>query len=125
MRILLDTHIYLWVLTDDKMLSAKARDILYSSSEIYISSASIWEAAIKIKLKKLKADLNLLVTSIGASGFIELPITSEHALALDELPEIHNDPFDRILIAQAITEPLKLITSDKLLKDYSALVEIV
>ena len=125
MRLLLDTHIFLWWTKDDRRLSKIARSKILQASEVYISSASIWEAAIKIQLKKLDCDIDQLIGAIAESGFLELPITAHHAAAVLQLPEIHRDPFDRILIAQAISEPLAFLTADPALKNYSGLVEVV
>lgn len=125
MRFLLDTHIFLWCVNNEKKLSSSVRSKILNAAEVYISSASIWEIVIKIKLKKLEADVNLLIEAISKSGFIELPITAYHAEAVSSLPEIHKDPFDRILIAQAITEPLTFITADEILQGYSSLIEVI
>lgn len=125
MRLLLDTHIFLWAIRDDRRLSKMTRSKLQNADEVYVSSASIWELMIKIKLKKLDADPKQLVNAIIASGFIELPVTARHAITTAELPDIHRDPFDRILVAQAICEPLTLITADANLEEYSDLVELV
>lgn len=125
MRLLLDTHVYLWWLQDHPNLSSQAKEKIATAQEVYISSASIWEASIKVGLGKLEVDLGALVTEIAKSGFLELPITSAHALAVRGLPDIHRDPFDRMLIAQTITEPLKLLTNDELLRGYSELVEVI
>jgi len=125
MRILLDTHIFLWAINEDASLSKKARMIISGATEIYISSASIWEAAIKIKLGKLDVQINKLVESISKSGFIELPITIVHAAKIYSLPHLHRDPFDRMLVAQTMSEPLCLVTSDKMLAQYSDLVEVI
>jgi PIN domain nuclease of toxin-antitoxin system len=125
MRLLLDTHIYLWCTNNDRKLSKKARVLIQDADEIYVSSASIWEAAIKNKLGKLKVDIDDLVSAIVASGFLELPITAKHAAAVNKLPSHHRDPFDRILIAQAMSEPLKLLTADEMLRSYSDLVEVI
>lgn len=125
MRLLLDTHIFLWWIKGDKKLPKPIKSKIETASEVYISSASIWESVIKIKLKKLDADVNQLVEAISASGFIELPITAAHAAAVSNLPDLHRDPFDRILIAQAISEPLTLLTVDGQLKGYSELVQII
>ncbi len=89
------------------------------------SSASIWECSIKIKLKKLDGDVNAIIEAISESGFFELPIISAHAAALVTLPDFHRDPFDRMLIAQAISEPLTLLTADGQLGKYSELVEVI
>lgn len=124
MRLLLDTHIFLWSVNDDRKLSKKARLLILNASEVYVSSVSIWEAAIKTKLGKLDANINELVSAISISGFIELPLTSNHSATLYQLPDLHRDPFDRILLAQTISEPLRFLTADKKLKGYSDLVEL-
>ena len=123
MRLLLDTHVFLWCVKDDRRLTKAAREILAGATEVYVSSASIWEAAIKAKLGKLEANVDALVSSIADSGFLELPITAKHAAALGRLPDVHNEPFDRMLIAQAISEPLRFLTADDALGQYSELVE--
>jgi PIN domain nuclease of toxin-antitoxin system len=123
--ILLDTHLYLWCINDDPALSPKAKALILEANEVYVSSVSIWEACIKIKLGKLDADMDSLISAITHSGFIELSLTAQHAGRTYQLPLLHRDPFDRILIAQALTEPLKFLTSDSKLKSYSDLVEIV
>jgi len=122
LRILLDTHIYLWWLDDSPQLSPAARTMIQEAETVYISSATLWEAVIKIGLGKLEADPAELVTGISESGFEPLPITPEHALALTGLANHHKDPFDRMLIAQAISEPLRLVTMDAVLSAYSELV---
>src|ERR1039457_4632959 len=125
MRLLLDTYVFLWCVKDDKRLTKAARVLLASAAEIYVSSASIWEAAIKAKLGKLAVNGDALVSSIADSGFLELPVTAKHAAAVIRLPDVHNDPFDRLLIAQAIMEPLRFLTADDALAQYSDLVELV
>lgn len=125
MRILLDTHVLLWWLNDDPKLSEEGRALIVEAQEAYVSSASIWEAAIKAGLGKLDVDIDLLAAEIARGGFTELPITFAHAAMVRTLPELHRDPFDRILIAQAIVEPLHLITSDAILTRYPALVKVV
>jgi PIN domain nuclease of toxin-antitoxin system len=125
MRLLLDTHIYLWCVKDDKQLSKKARTLIQDASEVYVSSASIWEAAIKAKLGKLSVQIDALARAITESGFLELPITTDHAAYVYQLPDLHRDPFDRMLIAQTISEPLRFLTADSFLQQYSKLVELV
>ena len=125
MRILLDTHIYLWWLEDHPKLSTAARTLIDDATEVYVSSASIWEASIKAGIGKLDVDVDALVAEIGRSGFSELQVSARHAAAVRGLLDIHNDPFDRILIAQAVCEPLRFLTHDGKLKGYSQLVEIV
>ena len=122
MRLLLDTHIYIWAVMDDPKLTATARKLILDADEVFVSSASIWEASIKAGLGKLEADVNLLVSEIQASGFAELPVRATHAAMVRDLPDIHRDPFDRLLIAQAMCEPLRLLTSDGHLGAYSDLV---
>ncbi|MBA3662272.1 MAG: type II toxin-antitoxin system VapC family toxin [Gammaproteobacteria bacterium] len=125
MNLLLDTHIFIWWLKDDKRLSKKARSLIKAAQSIYISSASIWEAGIKIKIGKLDADIDEVAAAIEKEGFLELPITAMHAAFVNQLPHYHRDPFDRMLIAQAISEPLRLLTVDEQLEPYSELVELV
>lgn len=125
MRLLLDTHVFLWCIKDDRKLSKQARSKILQASEVYISSASIWEVTIKVKLKKLEIDLSEMVDAIAKSEFSELPITTQHAIAVSRLPDLHRDPFDRMLIAQAISEPLTFLTADAELKNYSDLVELI
>jgi len=122
MRLLLDTHIFLWVVTDSRRLSAKARNLLRQADAIYVSSASIWEIAIKRRLGKIDAQPGELADAIEASGFLALPITPRHAATVESLPDHHRDPFDRLLVAQALHEPLRLVTADETLSRYSDLV---
>jgi len=125
MRILLDTHLFLWSIKDDRRLPKEARSKILHATDVYVSSASIWEICIKIQLGKLdigKTDISHVVEAIVQSGFCELPITATHAAAVSSLADIHRDPFDRILIAQALCEPLTFLTVDTQLKAYSDLV---
>lgn len=112
MRVLLDTHILLWVLTDDPKLSNKAKKLIESAAEIYISAATFWEMAIKVGLGKLTVDLEEIREYCLDSGFVELPITLEHAIAVKDLEHHHKDPFDRLIVATAMSEPMKLLTAD-------------
>jgi PIN domain nuclease of toxin-antitoxin system len=125
MRLLLDTHILIWILNDDPALSEGARSQLTSASQIFVSIASLWEIAIKVSLNKLKNDLIETQHDIEEFNFKILPITQEHILTLSRLARVHGDPFDRMLIAQAMSEPLHLITADKQLAAYSDLVMLV
>ncbi|NRR30018.1 type II toxin-antitoxin system VapC family toxin [Oxalobacteraceae bacterium] len=125
MRLLLDTHVLFWWLQDNHRLSTFARARIEAASEGYVSSASIWEASIKASTGKLKVNVNVLVTQILRNGFLPLGVTYAHAEQIALLPLIHRDPFDRMLIAQAICEPLTLLTADRVLADYSDLVEII
>ncbi len=118
MRLLLDTHAFLWWLRDDPKLSPAARQAISSpSSLVHVSAASIWEAAIKSQLGRLQVDGDL-VEEIKKNDFVELPITASHAALSGALPLHHRDPFDRMLVAQAGKESLQLITHDRRLADY-------
>jgi PIN domain nuclease of toxin-antitoxin system len=125
MRILLDTHIYLWWLTDSPKLSSATKQKIETATEVYISSASIWEAGIKISAGKLEADIDDLIEGIQENRFTELPITAKHAKQAAQLPDIHRDPFDRMLVAQTLCEPLRLLTADEQVAKYSELVDLV
>lgn len=125
MRLLLDTHILLWTMQSPRRLSAAARAIILGAPQIYVSSVSIWEVAIKVANRKLKVDVDILISNIADSGFFMLDITYAHAAAVANLPLIHRDPFDRMLVAQAMCEPMKLLTADRVLADYSPLVEVI
>lgn len=125
MRVLLDTHILLWALSDDPRLSIKARKLIENAAEIYVSAATFWEMAIKAGLGKLKVDLDEIREYCLESGFVELPITSEHAIAVKDLEHHHKDPFDRLIAATAISEPMRLITADQQLAQYTSLAILV
>lgn len=125
MRLLLDTHIFLWYLAASRKLPASIIARIASADIVYVSAASIWEASIKIRLGKLQADAQDLIAGIASSGFVELPINARHGAIAASLPEYHRDPFDRMLVAQAISEPLRLLTADDVLKQYSELVEVI
>ena len=117
MSLLLDTHVVLWWLTDDPALSDNIKDQLDHEPDVYVSAATVWEVAIKQAMGKLKEPADL-PERIRDSGFRELPITSEHAIAAGRLPLIHRDPFDRMLVAQAQRENLTLVTKDPHILEY-------
>ncbi len=125
MRLLIDTQIFIWAVTESEHLSDRARQIMLNAEEVYVSAASIWEIAIKARLGRLDGDPKEFVSAIEQSGFVELAISARHAVQVHELPLHHRDPFDRLLIAQAISEPLRLLTADKMLYKYSELVMTV
>ena len=117
-KYLLDTHILLWWVSDADKLSKEVFDIISDTrNQIYISSATIWEIAIKEGLGKLKVDANL-ETIIEENGFMELRISALCANNTKKLPSIHKDPFDRMLISQAIEKKLTLITKDRYIIQY-------
>jgi PIN domain nuclease of toxin-antitoxin system len=122
MQILLDTHIVYWHIYEPKRLPAMARQLMIDAEAIYVSSASIWEIAIKSRLGKITANPYRIQQRIEPSGFFELPVLSRHAVLVADPPLYHADPFDRILVAQAISEPLYLLTVDPQLRQYSELV---
>jgi len=125
MRLLLDTHVFLWVVMDSRKLKRPAREAILSANEVVVSAASIWEIAIKVRLGKIEGDPQQLVQAITDSGFSELPVGARHAAHVAKLPLHHGDPFDRLLLAQAITEPLRLLTVDTVLAQYTELVQVV
>ncbi len=126
MRILLDTHIFVWWLANDRKLPKKAEPfILDPDNEIHVSAASVWEIAIKQALGQIQVDPSLLVASIPDCGFRELPVTSRHAIETGKLPPHHRDPFDRLLVAQSLIEPMYLLTHNRQLTDYGDTVWVV
>ena len=118
MRVLLDTHILFWWFYEHKRLPPAAFEIVRNADAVFFSSASIWEIAIKSRLGKIRADPRELLEQIRRNDFFELPVLSKHALLVAALPMHHNDPFDRLLIAQAMSEPLRLVTVDARLQSY-------
>ncbi len=127
MRILLDTHVFIWATTDDILLSPKARNLILAASEVYVSAVSIWEIAIKSSLGKIAADAEEMLQAITTSGFRELPVRSAHAAQVAKLPlpTDHKDPFDRLLVAQSMIEPLVLLTADPKVVAYGGLTQAV
>lgn len=125
MRILLDTHVLLWALAGDARLGKAKSLILDRANEIAVSTASYLELAIKASQGKIDIDLSQIRVSVAASGYDELPVTGTHAEALAGLPWRHKDPFDRILVAQALAEPMRLLTADSAVARYSDTVMLV
>ena len=123
MKLLLDTHVLLWAAGQPERLPAAARALLDDPhNEPMFSSASLWEIAIKSGLGRddFQVDARLLRRGLLDNGYGELPVASEHAVAIDGLPPIHKDPFDRLLIAQAMVEGITLLTNDPLVAQYPA-----
>lgn len=128
MKLLLDTHILLWTAADSPRLSKSARDLISNPvNEPVFSVVSLWEIAIKGRLGRddFRADPRLLRRSLIENGFQELPVTGDHAVAVDGLPDIHKDSFDRILIAQSMTEGMLLVTADTIVARYPAPIRLV
>jgi len=125
MRLLLDTHVLIWMAFSPDRLSTKARRAIQShDNEIYFSVISLWEIGVKRALgrKDFLFDPYVLRRELISRGFIELSVTGEHALAVNQLPSLHGDPFDRLLLCQAIVDGLTIITKDKLIAQYSVTV---
>ncbi|GIK36003.1 MAG: twitching motility protein PilT [Gammaproteobacteria bacterium] len=128
MKLLLDTHLLLWAAGMPERLSAPARSLLEApDNEIFFSAASLWEIAIKRSLGRdhLQLDVRLLRRGLLDNGYSELPVGSEHAVAVASLPAIHKDPFDRMLVAQAMVEGISLLTSDSVVAQYPGPVRLV
>ncbi len=125
MRVLLDTHLLYWWFYDTKKLSRNAEALIRGAEDVFVSAASIWEITIKVRLGKMDARPQDVMNWIVKNDFIELPVAFRHAALVADLPLHHGDPFDRLLVAQAMSEPLHLLTVDEQLKPYSELVVVV
>ena len=125
MRILIDTNIVLWAMSGSTKLSKAARREIEQADAVYVSAASLWEIGIKVGLGKLDVDIDELSVLLTEAGFEPLPLSWKHARAIHALPHHHRDPFDRMLVAQAISEPLRLVTHDAQLAKYSDVVVVV
>ena len=131
MRLLLDTHIALWAVVDDRRLGPTATDLIADpANEVFVSAASLWEIAIKHRLARGNAN-DMPVSAQEAFGYFReagyalLDIAATHVLAVERLPMLHADPFDRILVAQALTVPLRLLTRDARVARYSDTVIVI
>ena len=121
MRLLLDTHVVLWAATDSPRLTPRARALLQSTENtLVVSAATHWEISIKNSLVRPDFDVDLvsLRSGLQANGYVDLPVTAAHAAVLAGLPDLHRDPFDRMLVAQALSEGLTLVTADDRILDY-------
>jgi PIN domain nuclease of toxin-antitoxin system len=118
MSLLLDTHVVLWWLLSPNRLRSPLRKKIAQTPGVFVSAASVWEASIKVALGKLEMPDSLTV-ALREEGFRELPITFRHAEEVTLLPDIHKDPFDRMLIAQARAEALVLVTNDETIRSYA------
>ena len=128
MKLLLDTHILLWAAGDSQRLSAAAKNLIADhGNSLIFSVASIWEVVVKHMLGRadFRADPAKLRASLLANGYAEVSIASAHALAIRQLPSIHRDPFDRMLVAQTIVEEATLVTADPTVARYPASIELV
>ena len=121
MKLLLDTHLLLWVASDPARLSPEARRWIGDPEhELLFSTASLWEVVIKRSLARtdFKVDVRILRRGLLDNGYGELPILSDHVVAIESLPPIHSDPFDRVLVAQANVEGITLLTTDSVVAKY-------
>lgn len=125
MIVLLDTHVLLWALAEPERIPVRTRELLESAeTTVLFSAASIWELSIKLQLRKVHLPVTPEEAAAAAirTGFRELPVTAAHAAGVHRLPLHHRDPFDRLLVAQAIHEPAHLVTVDRELVPYTELV---
>lgn len=128
MKLLLDTHLLLWAAGQPNRLPLAARRLIESTNnELLFSAANIWEVAIKRALGRsdFQADPRLLRRGLLDNGYSELPILSDHVVAIDSLPPIHKDPFDRLLVAQATVEGITLLTADSVVARYPGSIQKV
>jgi PIN domain nuclease of toxin-antitoxin system len=126
--LLLDTNVVLWWLSGDPRLSAQTRDrVLGATAPVVVSDVSLWEIMLKRSIGKLTMDVNRYLERVDEAGFTVLPIARAHLLALDALPARaeHRDPFDRLLVAQAVVEGAALLTADRALSGYGGMVEVI
>jgi PIN domain nuclease of toxin-antitoxin system len=124
-RLLIDTHVLLWLMQADPRLTSSAQSLIVNASEVHVSAASIWEIAIKWKLGKIEEHPGLVIDHLDAAGLKPLAVTQDDAMATAKLPPLHRDPFDRLLIAQAIRAPMNFLTADAQLTNYSELVKLI
>jgi PIN domain nuclease of toxin-antitoxin system len=124
-HLLLDTNIVLWLAENNPRADSIKPMLLTEENKVFISVVSWWEIAIKVKNGKLKTNIKELYAFAQKYNFTELPLTGDCLKAYLDLPNIHKDPFDHILLAQTLTFPMRLITSDSLLADYSSLVMVI
>ena len=125
MRVLLDSHILIWLMAGDVRLTSKARTLITGADAVYASTASFWELSIKVGVGKLRLDVERLADLLDAAGISELLVKRQHVLGVAKLPLLHKDPFDRLLVVQAITERMNFVTADRKLAPYSRLVTVV
>lgn len=128
MRFLIDTQLAFWWQTGDGKISAEVQTLIQHSIEpVFVSRVSLWELAIKASVGKLKIDLAMFAEQVSVIGFAWLPIENEHLLQVATLPRFddHKDPFDRLLVAQSLSEPLILLTTDAKLARYGSTIRVV
>jgi len=125
MRLLLDTHMALWAIADAPKLPAKAKELIADpANQVHISAASVWEIAIKHALARggpndMPVSGTEALGYFEAAGYLLVGVSAQHAAAVESLPALHADPFDRLLVAQSLAEPLRLLTHDRIVARYS------
>jgi PIN domain nuclease of toxin-antitoxin system len=124
-RLLLDTHVLLWLMAGSRRLDSAVRSRMQQAEAVYASSVSIWEIAIKRQIGKIQEDPEIVVNELETAGIRELQVSNLHAVAVGRLPLLHRDPFDRLLIAQAISEPMQFMTGDAKLREYTELAIVI
>lgn len=128
MKYLLDTHLLLWIAEDSPHLSKKAKILINNlDNELLFSAANLWEISIKNAIGRadFQIDARLLRRNFLDNGYCELPITSKHVVAIDTLPLIHKDPFDRLLITQCMVEGITLLTTDSVVAQYPGPIQLI
>lgn len=127
MRLLLDTHFAFWWQTGDDRVTDEVQQLVNAADEVMVSRVSLWELSIKAGLGKVRIDLPMFAAQVEKMGFSWLPIENAHILKVAELPmfDDHRDPFDRLLIAQSVAEPLILLTADGKLARYGSTVRLI
>ena len=124
-NLLLDTNVFLWYFWGSKKVDAIKQLIKSSETNVFISTVTWWEITIKVRIGKLALNLDQLLSYAQMYAFDELPMTSKYMKTYLELPDLHKDPFDLMLLAQAIGSPMRLVTGDALLAEYSSLVMVI
>jgi PIN domain nuclease of toxin-antitoxin system len=124
-KLLLDTHVYLWWLIDAPALPKQAHQMIQDADQVFVSMVSFWEVGIKWRTGKLPVSPEVMAEGMALNGLMTLPVNLAHTLQLSQLPDHHRDPFDRMLVAQAMAEPMFLVTSDRALAAYGDLVRLV
>ncbi len=124
MKVLLDTHLLLWSLYQPRKVTRQARALM-ARSEVFVSVASLWEMSIKSAIGKLKVNASEVLDVLEPTGFELMSIEAAHVLEAGQLPDLHQDPFDRVLVAQAKVENMTLLTNDEKLGEYGAVVRLL
>jgi PIN domain nuclease of toxin-antitoxin system len=117
-RLLLDTHVYIWSVAKDRKMPTDFRELIAEADQVFVSTASIWELSIKSARGKLEPNGERAIDELEEQPVIVLPVQLKHALAVRNMPDLHRDPFDRLLVAQARTEVLRFLTVDSELSEY-------